>query len=545
MHTSGTATTEQKSSVTQRSSTLRLLAGSLVIGIVFFWLQFSTSGVCCGDFDGYYHIKWSALLWDGLRHGHFPPSFTWLPLTTLGPSRYADQHFLFHVLLIPFTWGGNLVFGAKLSAALFGTIALSSVYWLILRYRIAFSLLWLLALLGCSWLFFARLSMTKAESISLFFVVIGIVLLFEGKYLWLAPLAFIYVWTYNLFVLLGLLALIWVAVIWWSERRVEWRPLAWTILGMAAGFLIHPYFPRNIELFVEHLLAKSGQLSMPSGVGFEWYSFSSWGFVKSSPIACAAMVLGYIAFGYALARSDRRSLQRPSLFLLFSTALLLVTIRSVRFMEYWPPLALLFAAFSLQAARTDSVSELASPQPPVQAGEDDLRPRPESIGRRRTLDALPWAMLLAAFAVYNLHATQTTMQRVTPDPEHYRAGAAWIRDNVPAGALIYNVNWTDFPKLFFYDDAHSYISGLDPLYLEDVHPELAELNLRLSRRKQDDPGLAIRSLLTENGIPGPAFLFVGDTPAPPSREWIDYMLKTGSFEIAHEDEQCMILRVRD
>jgi len=35
-------------------------------------------------------------------------------------------------------------------------------------------------------------------------------------------------------------------------------------------------------------------------------------------------------------------------FLIFSTALMLMTARSRRFAEYWPPFAILFAAFTLQ-----------------------------------------------------------------------------------------------------------------------------------------------------------------------------------------------------
>src|SRR5882672_11908555 len=144
-----------------------LFFGALAIATTFTYLQFSTPSICCGDFDGYYHIKWSQLLWNGLRNGRFPPAFTWLPLTTLNSSHYADQHFLYHILLIPFTWFGDLRLGAKLAAALFGTVAVLSLYWLILRYRIRYPLLWLLALLGCSWLFYARLNMTKAQSISI------------------------------------------------------------------------------------------------------------------------------------------------------------------------------------------------------------------------------------------------------------------------------------------------------------------------------------------------------------------------------------------
>ena len=63
-----------------------LMVGAIAIAVVFWWLQYSTTAICCGDFDGYYHIKWARLLWDNLRAGHFPPAFPWLPLTTLGPG---------------------------------------------------------------------------------------------------------------------------------------------------------------------------------------------------------------------------------------------------------------------------------------------------------------------------------------------------------------------------------------------------------------------------------------------------------------------------
>ena len=129
---------------------VQLAAGVVVIGLIFWKLQFSTEAICCGDFDGYYHIKWSRMLWDSLRARSFPPIFTWLPLTTLNPNDYVDHHLLFHIFQIPFTWFGDLRLGAKLSAILFATVALSSCYWLLLRYKIRYPLLWLVALMACS-----------------------------------------------------------------------------------------------------------------------------------------------------------------------------------------------------------------------------------------------------------------------------------------------------------------------------------------------------------------------------------------------------------
>ena len=48
------------------------LAALIVVALIFWWLQYSTEAICCGDYDGYYHIKWSRLIWDNLRAGHFP-----------------------------------------------------------------------------------------------------------------------------------------------------------------------------------------------------------------------------------------------------------------------------------------------------------------------------------------------------------------------------------------------------------------------------------------------------------------------------------------
>ncbi len=46
-----------------------LIFGLSAIVMLMVLLQFSTDAVCCGDWDGYYHIRWSALLWENFRSG--------------------------------------------------------------------------------------------------------------------------------------------------------------------------------------------------------------------------------------------------------------------------------------------------------------------------------------------------------------------------------------------------------------------------------------------------------------------------------------------
>jgi hypothetical protein len=526
-----------------RSDYLNQIIGVLAITGVFSWLQFATPGLCCGDFDGYYHIKLSQILWTGLRHFHFPPSFEWLPLTTLNPTQYADQHFLFHILLMPFTWFGDLRLGAKVATVVFGSAAVFSLYWLPLRYRVRYPLLWLVALLGCGWVFYVRLNMTKAQSISIVFIVAGIVLLLEHKYVWLVPVAFLYVWSYNLFVMLGVLAAIWTAVIWWSERRVEWRPLLWTGIGMLAGLVINPFFPHDVSLFIQHLHAKSGQVSVQSGVGFEWYALSSWYFLQCSLIACFATAVGYVAFGYALAlqKAERVRLQRPLLLMIFSTFLLLITMRSARFMEYWPPFAVIFAAFALQSVWEVGDNDFNTSDTKVEAGEDIAEVA--SAAENAIWQVVVLSAFLAAGTVYTLHVGRTKIVDLTVDPEHYHAGAEWMRTNIPAGALIYDVNWTDFPKLFYYDTEHRYVSGLDPIYLAAKHPELQALTDRLSSSSEPDPAAAIHSLFTGHSASGVSYLFVGDTPKPVPAEWFEYITSGRKISQVYADHECVILQL--
>lgn len=541
-----------------------LLVGLAVIGLIFRKLQYSTQSICCGDFDGYYHIKWSRLLWEGMREGHFPPTFKWLPLTTLNPQDYVDHHLFFHFLQIPFTWFGDLRAGAKAASWLYATLAVLSCYWLILRYRIRYTFVWLIALLACSAPFIYRMNMAKAPPIAIIFMVIGIYLMFEKRYLLLLPLAFLFAWTYSLFVSLVGAALIWSCVIGWTERRFEWRPFTWTFTGAIAGLVINPYFPKDIRLFVEHVLIKLAPTGFATQVGNEWYPYDSWYLLGSCAVAFAAMIVGYVAYDAA----DRRRAARPLFFMFFSTILMIYSFGERRWVEYWPPFAVLFAAFSLKpllegarAAIGRLPGELmAELQPfldrhePPGAVEGERRrnflkeieiaalgialgllgyfvlkqlvyPPPELpriyavltlkviavivIGLVGFAAYISWQRsLIKSFAValvaclvivlnFNVRETRKEIQG-DAEPDRYEAAMVWLRENVTPGETIFNTDWDDFPKMFFYDTKHAYVSGLDPTYLLDRdtqlkrEPKLAEVYKKITLGDEKDPAPLIR-----------------------------------------------------
>jgi hypothetical protein len=322
-----------------------LLFGLAMIIIIMYKLQFATDAICCGDWDGYYHIRWSSLVWENFSHGKWLPEFKWLPLTVLNPQDYDDHHFLFHLLQIPFLWFLEPVKAAKIAAVVFGSAAIFSVYWLMFRYRMSYLLLWLGALLTCANPFFYRMNMAKAPPLTIVYTVAGAYLLFQRKYIWLMPLMFLFVWTYSLFPMLWGAALVWTIILAWNEQRLEWRPLTYTTAGLVLGNIVNPYFPNNFKLFYEHLVTKVGSGDYVVGVGGEWYPYSGRELLTHLTVAMIAMLLGYIFF----APRDKKLPERATFFLFFSSVLFLAMFWSKRYAEYFPPMAILFAAFSLQA----------------------------------------------------------------------------------------------------------------------------------------------------------------------------------------------------
>ncbi len=513
-------------------------AAAIIIGLIFWRLQFSTDAICCGDFDGYYHVKWSRMLWDALRNRSFPPIFTWLPLTTLNPKDYVDHHFLFHIFQIPFTFGDGRL-GAKIASVIFATLALLSCYWLLVQQRIRYILVWLVALLACSSPFLYRLNMAKAPPFAIIYLIAGIYLLLKKKYWPLAPLAFIFTLTYDMFVLLILAVLIWVAVIGWTERRFEWRPIVWVLAGTAAGFIINPYFPKNLHLFYQHLKIKLVPSEFSTKVGQEWYPYNSWEFIGNSLVACVAMVVGYIAFDPA----DRKRANQSLFFLIFSTSLMIMTARWKRIAEYWPPFAVMFSAFVLQpwlvGARSALTGRPTDLLEELQPFLDRNGPGPQPIADdrmelARTIGAAVIAVLLGVVMLFNLRATVGDIES-SESHDYYRAGAEWMRANVTPAQRVFNTDWDDFPRLFYYDPSHNYVSGLDPTYLFDRDSALSKLYDRITLGDEEDPGPLIRDRF------GARFVFTDNA----HDKFFNNAIESGWFDIVYEDTDCTILRIRD
>lgn len=528
-----------------------LIFGFIAIAMVMGFLQSRTDAICCGDWDGYYHIKWSYLLWESFSQFKWLPTFEWLPLTVLNPADYADHHFLFHLLQIPFLWFFEPVTAAKVATVVFATLAIFSCYWLLFRYQVKHQLIWLAALMVCSNAFFYRMNMAKAPPLTIIITILGIHLLFQRNYVWLAPLMFAFVWTYSLFPLLLFAAIIWTLIIAWNERRFEWRPLAYTFGGMVAGNIINPYFPQNLGLFFEHFGTKFkvGQ-DFAVAVGGEWYPYTGMELLMNFPIALGAMLIGYILFAPRAGKLP----EKATFFLMFVTILLAAQFRSKRFAEYFPPFAILFVAFAVQAFTAPKAAELPEDfQREIDPYLDAPVPteREQWLSSARTASGWVIGLGLCIFWFYNLvglhrfgfdEAGMIDNIRTNEPGDKYRKAMEFATgldstgaDNIPKGEIIFNCTWDDFPKLFFYNTKHRYVYGLDPNYLYSENPELYTTLKDLTEGKIDDPAPVIRDKFGAN------YIFAD---AKENTDMIAKALESGWVETIYEDDEARLFKIR-
>lgn len=485
-----------------------IIALALIV-VVMRWIEFGGPAIL--DNDGFYHMRWSRTLREQFPH---LPRFQSLPLTILNEQDYVDHHYLFHVLLMPFTFGQDMRLGAKWAAVTFSSLGILSLFGLLVAFDVRYRWLWLAPIIASSEPFLYRMSMTRAPALSLGMIGLGAYLILKRKYGWLALLSFAFVWYYSLFPLIFILAALYAVTVYLAERRIEWRAPLYSLAGIVAGLVVNPYFPKNLHLLWEHVLMKATSGSgYAVDVGIEWYPYDAWDLLRLSALAFVIFFAGLAAFEY---RRRGRDL-KPLFFLLVGLVLLLMMFKSRRFVEYWPPFAVVFAAFTIspRLARFDR-SWFRETRERAVAG----------------VAAAIATVVIGASIIVTVAAARRDMKSEA-DPYDYKGASEWIAAHVPAGAMIFNTDWDDFPMLYYYNQNNPYIVGLDPSYLYDRDKSLWSLYARITLGDEDDPAPLIRERF------GAEYVFT-DNQHP---DFMENATSSGKFEIVYTDAKTTVLRI--
>jgi hypothetical protein len=177
-------------------------------------------------------------------------------------------------------------------------------------------------------------------------------------------------------------------------------------------------------------------------VGSEWYPYSSWGFFTLSLVA----ILAYLA---ALLMTNREEWKqdKPRLFwFLVSTMYFVLLLKSRRFVEYFPPTAVMFLAFSVRGwLKNLTFNRLVQTE-------------------ARVVGLIVAVLLLLVVFQSTIKAVREDISK-RPLTEAYKGGAEWLAEHTPEGSMIFHTDWDDFPMLFFYNTHNTYMVGLDPDFM--------------------------------------------------------------------------------
>lgn len=444
-----------------RSSRGWLMAG--LIALALFSYFHSTPNF--SDPDAYYH----AALAGPAVHGTIIQTLPQAWFTELR-FNYIDHHLLYHIILGIFTTVFGIISGLKIASVIMSAAMVGVFHWL--GKKLGVKHMWLLTLIlltSPAWLF--RLSLIKATAISLMVVLMGLWLTIKRRARALGALAWVFVYLYGGFAILPVIVSWLLLVDWLAARRLKikadpsnhsrWLVVAAVWLGTILGIIFTPNFPVNLKMYFSQLVSIGLINYFPViGVGNEWYPVT-WNELWSW--TGAALVLFLISTPLALfKRSGFRS--RDISLAALSAILLIFTLKSKRYIEYFTPLSLLASGVILQA----HLQKI-----PWQKFFVWFKQQVTAWQNKVLLAATIATLLILLIIGQTWSTVHSQLQQGSPIegfPEVY----AWLNNNVPANSLVYNFGWGDWPWLYYGAPRFRYVVGLDPTFMYRAFPDLAK-----------------------------------------------------------------------
>jgi hypothetical protein len=259
------------------------------------------------------------------------------------------------------------------------------------------------------------------------------------------------------------------------------KPVLYAGAGILLGLAVNPYFPYNILFSIQHILPKLGEATAVR-VGSEWYPYNTSQLLKNSPLTLLAFISGIFALGLHGRRMDIDTAASLILAVLFG----IMTFQSRRYIEYFPPFTLLFSAFACAPLLATNKAE-----------SKDTSTEPRTNHTERLLawlhSRLPLVLMvsiLAAGLFVTLPATRNSLQSSKPH-QRYQQAATWMSANTPSGARIFQTDWDDFPRLFYYNTHNTYLVGLDPTYMQLYDASLYNLWVEITAGDVEFPSKEI------------------------------------------------------
>ncbi|RJQ34453.1 hypothetical protein C4566_02130 [Candidatus Parcubacteria bacterium] len=506
----------------------------LITGLYFGHIQWN---LIVGDPDGFYHTKIALLLRQGIMLEKLP----WMQFSTLRDS-FTDHHLLYHILLVPFTYiNENPLLGIKIATVLFTLLSILVFYWLLKKLHLVWPWLWAVLFITLGGATF-RLSLVKANALSLVLVWFFIYALIERKTWLLFILSFVFVWLYGGWPLAILIALIYLMTdkvykkihssklkIFWqktikifTDPQISNKKIIWAIIfGLTAGLILNPYWPQNIYFYYQQVF-QIGIINQGNNfaVGAEWYGTTPMHVVSAIP---HLFIISIIVITFGIANFKKMSKQT-----LFSFALtfvfLLLTIKSRRYIEYMAPFTLLFVA----CGSSDLIKLIK-----WEEAKDFWKKLPYILKSYGALLAIVFVVAVLPKTIEKTIAVEFSGKW---EVNRFEMASNWLKENSPEKSIVFHTDWDQWPALYYHNDHNYYIVGLDPTFMNNYDEQLHQLYINLTTAEIN---LNLASKIKENF--GAEFILAEKER---HKKFVDKLDRDSGAMTVYEDDDVKIYKIR-
>jgi len=405
--------------------------------------------------DGFYHFRVSERIWES---SGFWYSIPWLPYSVLG-EQGPDHHWLWHLLLAPAT---QLPFDQttclKIVIAYGAAIVPFGLNVFFRMSRVPFSPIWVVLCLFSHLMLPGRLLMLKAQCLVLVLLCLYLFFAARGRWIQAGIVSFITMATYHGAIILVPVAVLSIVAIKLIEGSWQLKVLLGTAVGLFAALIINPWYPDNISYLLFQVFYKQVFPAQGIGVGAEWMSIPWRTYLKIGWLALAATGISAILQTLELAKLKRK-LNVDALLLLFTSILFAgLSLKSMRFVEYFGPLSICTLALSC---------------------------RPFIVEIQFFKKAIVAVILIALIAVNFNKNMNVVRASLVGDPKLFEEIYDYLEEFGKEGDVVFTGGWGNLPQHVWQSPKFRYVNGLDPNYL--AHSDKQKFSIWLMLRKGDYP----------------------------------------------------------
>lgn len=431
-------------------------------------MYLTVSNVSSSD-DQWFYTKIAYLLRDGGWKA--VSNFQGAYFTELAQSGYSYGAGLYHYCLIPFTFFSNEIVGLKLSGLFFASLVPTITYWVLRKFNVKTPLVWpiLFFYALASFNFTFRLFLNRPFVLIDALILVEMYLISKRKYRALFLISLINTWWHPATFWLPIVLVVCFEIITiLHKKRVGYKNLVASIAGSLGGFFLFPphshtfLSPLNPFYFIKTLFDfVYGLEGVRIIEGAENYKGNIFNLAVQSSFFFACLiifvVLNVMLFIYRSNNSSNdfdsnndRAMLREYVFLVM-IGIFLGFMFSGRFEDLLVPVIMLGSAIIFEMFRDCHC----------------LRVNNDIIKKSFVIC---FFFLLVIFAGNRILDFRNAVGSIDNYSKYKNAGK-WLKENTQKEEVIFNTDFGQFNRLFFYDSWNRYIIGIEPKNMYEFSQE--------------------------------------------------------------------------